>query len=559
MSAQITSIQPTPSSRLATIRRLYFYLVAFISLVAGLIAISDLLVVLIEAWLPTEAILAVNSASLIRNTVARNGGVLLVSTPIFLFHWGYMQAMTQPQSAAGGEERRAFLRKLFLYVGSGFTLFAASSTLFSLLGGSGQLLLNSVGSAAVWPAGWLTRLLHTLIYAGCFIYLSQQPVLDGDLGREVRWAGTVRRLFQTLVGLIGLWMALTGLASCLEIVLRIGLEGIEPALLTVGSDWWATALSQGLAFFLVGTLLWWTNWRSWEQLINTYPVEARTALRRFYLYAATVLSAAVALVPAAGLLNHFLRQMFGVALPAELPDLAGPLSLVPLGVLAWRWHWVQVRSEAERYGDTPESANIRRLYYYLVAAVGLILLWIGLVDILRVLLDWLAVGTDSFSESFRAEQLASGLSLLAVGAPVWALHWRTVQQVAYAEGALAAAERLSGPRRAYLYGVALVGALLILFEFAVVLYRFLLWIMGDPNADFGGTDTLDSLVRSGTAIVFWVIHVLAIRRDTRLTEQSEPLSLPADSVQRAALEAQIQRLEQELDAARARLAQLNDE
>ena len=38
---------------------------------------------------------------------------------------------------------------------------------------------------------------------------------------------------------------------------------------------------------------------------------------------------------------------------------------------------VQVQAEAARYGDSPESANVRRLYYYLVAAIGLVLLWIA--------------------------------------------------------------------------------------------------------------------------------------------------------------------------------------
>lgn len=255
----------------------------------------------------------------------------------------------------------------------------------------------------------------------------------------------------------------------------------------------------------------------------------------------------MALVPTAGLLNDILRRLLRISTNSELPDLAVPISLLLVGVIAWRWHWGQVRAEAERYGDTPESANIRRLYFYLVAAVGLGLLWFGIVEILRVLLDWLALGADPFSESFRAEQIANGLSLLAVGAPVWAIHWRAVQRVASAEGALAVAERASGPRRAYLYGVALVGALLILFDFATVLYRLLLWLLGDPNADFLGTDTLDSLVRSGTALVFWIVHVFAIRQDTRLTESLAPQPLTSEvHVQRTELEARIAHLEAKL-------------
>ncbi|MBX3002257.1 MAG: hypothetical protein KF893_27275 [Caldilineaceae bacterium] len=554
------SAKPNNASRLATIRRLYFYLIAFISLVVGLLSLQSLLEILFDVWLNTTSMATVNNANYIRETVARDGGLLLVATPIFLIHWAYMQGIARHQRSDSAEERSATLRKLFLYSAAGFTLVIAVLRVLTLLSESGIALLGGGSSWLTWPGDWLSTLLSGLIHLAFLAYFVRQLVLDGDLGHERHWAGTLRRIFQTLVGLAGLGMLLGGASSLLELGVRTVLEGlVESPLLQTTSGWWVRGLSDDVARMLVGALLWRINWLRWDLLIARYDEEARTALRRFYLYAATVLSAGWALVPAAGLFNRLLLRLFGVAPSSELADLAAPLAMLPIGLIVWRWHWVQVNNEANRYGYTPESANIRRLYYYLVAAVGLVLLWIGLVDILRGLLDWLVIGSDALSRSFRAEQLANGISMLAVGAPVWAIHWRAVQSAARAQGPSAQAERTSGPRRAYLYGVALVGALLILFEFATVIYRLLLLLLGDANADLFGTETIDSLVRSGTAIVFWIVHVLAIRGDTRLTEAAGEAEPIAEAIvdRRALLEERITRLEEELADARAELAAMD--
>jgi hypothetical protein len=554
------SFKSSNVGRLATIRRLYFYLIAFISLVVGLVAFHSLWLMLFDIWFAGAALSTANSADFIRNAVARDGGLLLVATPIFVIHWAYVQSIARKDGAESEEERRSALRKLFLYAASGVTLGIAAVRTGTLLVESVNLLLGGVPSPElIWPGEWLALIPSTLVHLVFLAYFTRQLAQDGDLGHEVGLAGTLRRLFQTITGLVGLWLFLNGAATILQIGLRLILESlVDTAILQTANNWWLRGASEGVAFLLIGALLWWPNWQRWDALIALNTEEARTALRRFYLYAATVLSAALALVPAAGLLNRLLLQIFGVALPADLPELASPLAMLPVGVIAWRWHWQEVKREAARYGDTPESATVRRLYYYLVAAVGLVLLWLGLVDILRALLDWLFIGADELSTGFRSEQLANGISLLAVGAPVWALHWRSVQRSVQDTGSAAQAERSSGPRRVYLYGVALVGALLILFELATVIYRLLLLLLGDPNADFFGTDTLDSLVRSGTAVAFWIVHVLAIRQDTRMTEATaEETPIPASiDVRRAALEIRIRRLESELAEARAELAAL---
>ena len=216
----------------------------------------------------------------------------------------------------------------------------------------------------------------------------------------------------------------------------------------------------------------------------------------------------------------------------------------------------------QRYGDTRESEFVRRLYYYAVAATGLLLLWSGLVDLVRALLDLAIIGGASVEEGFRAHQFASGVSLIAVGAPVWSLHWRTAQRVAEKDDESGRAERASWPRRVYLYAIALIGALLILFELAQVVYRLLLWALGDPNADVFGAETLDGLVRAAAAAAFWAVHLLAIRNDTRMVdEKAEEAAREAEQKERRRedLAARIEELETELTALRVELVEMDEE
>ena len=90
------------SSRLATIRRLYFYLVALVSFIAGLAGLDNLFSHLSDAWLGQTGLSAINSDSYLRDNIASSASVLLVATPIFLLHWGFMQ---RRQGETG--ERRA--------------------------------------------------------------------------------------------------------------------------------------------------------------------------------------------------------------------------------------------------------------------------------------------------------------------------------------------------------------------------------------------------------------------------------------------------------------------
>ena len=142
--------------RLATIRRLYLYLIAFISLVAGLSATYGLIEVLVGLWLTPDTLLDVNPSGFARNAIARQGGFLIVSAPIFLLHWRLIGKL-----AAQPGESAAALRKLFLYAVLAFTGIVSVRALYLLIEGSLEILLGYPLPDRVEQTGnWQAQFFH---------------------------------------------------------------------------------------------------------------------------------------------------------------------------------------------------------------------------------------------------------------------------------------------------------------------------------------------------------------------------------------------------------------
>jgi hypothetical protein len=210
--------------------------------------------------------------------------------------------------------------------------------------------------------------------------------------------------------------------------------------------------------------------------------------------------------------------------------------------------------------DQLESNTIRRIYYYVVAATGLTLVWLGSVRVVQVGLDQLFEASAVATPDFWQLPLATGLSLLIVGVPVWLLHWRSVQKIARREDEAGMAERSSLPRRIYLYGVAFVGAILILSYLAQVIYRIFLFGMGGNAADNFTGLLAEDIARSLIAAVLWFVHLKALRDDGALGAEGAPfLGGGSDGRRRNQIERKIDNLEHELIRLRTQLVEIDAE
>lgn len=126
-----------------------------------------------------------------------------------------------------------------------------------------------------------------------------------------------------------------------------------------GSMVWRTILR-----WLVGGWLLNVIWQQWKEVIARQPLEAGTAVRRLFLYAAIVMTTLGVLIPLGETLRLLLIALFDLSsfngrlfLVDSLPRLSW---LVTSGVALWLLQRY-LAQEIERAGATPAARTVRRI------------------------------------------------------------------------------------------------------------------------------------------------------------------------------------------------------
>ncbi|HEX5038703.1 MAG TPA: DUF5671 domain-containing protein [Candidatus Limnocylindria bacterium] len=155
----------------------------------------------------------------------------------------------------------------------------------------------------------------------------------------------------------------------------------------------------------------------------------------------------------------------------------------------------------------------RRLYVYLISGIGLGLLVAGLAMMLSVLLDRLGLrGTVIGGEGdVIGQQLTLAAALVAVGLPVWLIHWVAAERSVRPERPGAAIERTSDVRGLY-FALAL-GILLAVAASGVssVVQGVADELIG--GSDFGFPGIADGLAIAIVAGAAWIYHLAIRTRD----------------------------------------------
>jgi hypothetical protein len=103
--------QVTEAPRQAGMRRLYFYILSLVGLVATFIGIGSLLAFFIHSLLG-----AYSWTGLLRGNLSGALATLLVSLPLWLMTWRPMQAEALGMDDAGDHARRSIVRRVYLYL-----------------------------------------------------------------------------------------------------------------------------------------------------------------------------------------------------------------------------------------------------------------------------------------------------------------------------------------------------------------------------------------------------------------------------------------------------------
>jgi hypothetical protein len=197
-------------------------------------------------------------------------------------------------------------------------------------------------------------------------------------------------------------------------------------------------------------------------------MKQRNVVRTIYLYVVTVVGIVMALTGLIGAITSVLntyvfRLITSDSMQNELASLLAFASAVAVGVPVWLYHWgiIQetrqhvpafaatgpaVTSETITAAPTPQPEArrdlIRRLYIYLLSAIGLFIVMFNLVNVAPSIYRAFfmststvptpikpdASGPASLTNTYAVQSLIRTIVAVVVGTPVWLYHWHLGQR-----------------------------------------------------------------------------------------------------------------------------------
>src|SRR5215216_3199593 len=341
-----------------SIRRLYFYLVAFISIEVIVWGLVGLLRSIVDRTVSGGA-----------DALAQALALILVGVPIFLIHWLWAQRA----AARDDEEKTASLRAVFLYAILLVTLIPVAQNLLSFIDRS-LVQVTGLGIGRSFSPFREQTIADNLIaiFMNGIVAAYFWSVLRND------WAtitdkenyADVRRLYRYIWMLYGLLMTIFGAQQILRFLFYVpgdvlGQMGREVAV-------------NGIALLVVGTPIWVYSWRVIQDSLAD-PAEMGSVLRLGILYLLSLAGVITVITTAWMVVNTTLNAVFGqsTSFRAFISEVGGPISIgVPLGLIwAYYGHWLNRHIEA--VSDKVRQAGMKRLYNYILAFIGLVVAFVG--------------------------------------------------------------------------------------------------------------------------------------------------------------------------------------
>ena len=498
-----------------SIRRLYFYLIAFISIEVVLWGLIGLLRSAVEDTVSGGA-----------DALAQALALILVGVPIFLIHWLWAQRA----AAQDEEERSATLRAVFFYA-------VLLATLIPVV----QNLLSFIDRALIQGAGLEVerafRAFSNQTLADNLIAIAMNGIVAAYFWNILRaeWVTLrerenfteVRRLYRYIWMLYGLLLTVFGTQQILRFLLYIPGD--------VLGEFGREVVVNGLALLVVGTPLWVYSWRLiQESLVD--PAEMGSTLRLGILYLLALGGVITVITTASILVNAIVTWLLGASWSFGdfIQRTGGALSIgVPLG-LVWAYYGYWLNRHIEAVGNPVRESALKRLYYYILAFIALAVTFVGVALLFSFVIDMITGTGILMSDSTRGT-LATSISSLIVGVPLWLLAWRPMQAEALAPGERGDHARRSLIRKFYLY-LVLFGSVIGGMGTAVgLVYQLLRAVLtGDPGSSFANDilNLLQLLFLFGVVLMY---HLSVLRQDGAATadalaeKQSEFSVLVVDS------------------------------
>ncbi|WP_322488742.1 DUF5671 domain-containing protein [Chloroflexus sp.] len=473
---------------MAVVRRWYLYISATI----GLQGFAWSLI-----WLLHGVLVASIRPSI--SATAFQLAALVICLPLWLIHWLWGERLARRDQ----DERASAVRKLYLYgnlaalliplTGSVYELL---DTVFALLSGARRTDLQ----AQIWYG-----VIASLVLGALFAYHSVVARNDAHQAPLAGAGALVRRVYLLFAAGAGLVIWVNGVMDLIRLIFGSASGTAVVQLL----------ISAMLNVF-IGLIVWLGHWWRAQRLFASADEDERSsAFRKFYLYLVIVVAAISAVTNATFLLAGVFRGLLGLRVEGNLIDVMAPM--VVLAVVAL-YHASVIQTDAAAIAEGPRQAGVRRLAWYLVAAIGQVATLVGIGGLLSVIIRGLA-GADAIAD--LREPLAWFGATLVVGLPIWAICWRQIQRAATTTGETGVAERSSLIRRIYLFGFLFVASLTLLSALIYMLFRLISIALGESFSGNLLADLAQAIAFGLIAAGVLVTHGFALRADTRMREAAE--------------------------------------
>ncbi len=513
-----------------TVKRLYIYAVGIISLEVVLWGMIGLMRSIFSGHVLSGGV----------NLLAAALSLILVGVPVFLVHWWWAQR----DAAREMEERASAVRALFLYGALLGTLIPAAQNLLAVINRLLMPAFQAAASRALIGGG--QRLSDNLIALGMNLLVAAYLLFilraDWKAVSPLDSFRLVRRVSRYVWMFYGLGLLVGGSQQLLRFVIESVGKAVSPTGLFLADL--RVLAANGLALLLVGAPVWAAAWLTVQRSLD--ETEERASLLRLGILYSLSLAGVTTVLSAGGIVVRLLlRLLLGeqMTLAAVLGELSGPLSIgIPIGgVWAYYGHWLS--RTIKEVPDAPRRAGMRRIYFYILSAIGLTATFIGL----NMLLDF-STDMPSHALTWWRLQLTTALAILAAGLPLWLSTWLPMQAEALAAGESGDHARRSLTRKIYLYLTLFASVMGMMASAGVLAFTLLQTLLGSPPDN--SSIAVDSLRTLFCFVLLGVYHITVLRADGRraagaLAEKQAAFPVlifdPGDGTFAAAVQAAIRR------------------
>ena len=484
-----------------SIRRLYFYLVALISIEVVLWGLVSLLRSIVDQTISGGA-----------DALAQALALILVGVPIFLIHWLWAQrAVTRDE-----EEKTATIRAAFFYAILLGTLIPVAQNLLSFIDRS-LVQVAGLGVERAFSSFREQTLADNLIamIMNGIVAAYFWNILRGEWGTLPNKENftEVRRLYRYLWMFYGLLLTVFGVQQILRFLLDIPGD-------VLGNLGNGIAVN-GIALLLVGTPIWTYSW--WVvQTSLVEPEEMGSTLRLGILYLLALGGVITVITAAFMVLKAALTRLLGADWTFQyfMQQIGGPISIgLPLGFV-WAYYGYWLRRHIEAVGDPVRRAALVRLYNYVLALIGLVVAFVGVTSLFRFIID-LVLGQGILTTDSTRGTLAGSIASTLVGLPLWLTMWRPMQAEALTQGEMGDHARRSVLRKAYLYLVLFASVIGGMATAVGLVYQLIRVVLLGPTAgDFINNTVLNLIQLLFLFGVVLIYHLNVLRMDGAFTADS---------------------------------------